>query len=233
MLINHNCIENLNWNNSQNFEKGQILILGSFNPYNPIENPEFYYGRSSNYFWKEIGLIVFNNENHFINSQNKLNFINEHKIVFYDLINSIEITEVNNDENTLNDFVSSNIFTNFTDNKIFTSSSKYRSNNKNINIRRNYNNNIINFIEASNSVRKIIHTLGNSRIDLNFNTKPREYSLNANGLQGLINSIIEVTNRKNILFNNISYSPSQIAVNRGGIQYRNQLRSWLKENLDL
>lgn len=235
MIVQHNSNINPTWNNTQNFGKGEILILGSFNPFNPNgNNPDFFYGRESNFFWKEIGIVLHNDENYFNRNELKTNFSNENKIIFMDIINSIEINEINNDQNIINDYINNEIFTNFTDSKLFTSTTAYQSNERNILIRRNYNISIKELLEGRNKIRKIIHTLGNSRIDENFLTNPIEINLRENGFQGYINSIVELTNFNNIYFNNSSFSPSQYAVNRGGpINYRDHLRDWLIENLEL
>ena len=109
MIIEHAYV---NWENyiPKNLK---TLILGSFNPNNEGQNANYYYGRSSNYFWKAIGEILFENQIYYFND-NQLNnhlvyqTMEKHQFCFYDLIKLINVTGVNeqHEENFINSKIS-------------------------------------------------------------------------------------------------------------------------------
>lgn len=227
MIIQH---ASENWNNFIP-KNVKTLILGSFNPLNPEEhlNTDYYYGRSSNYFWKAIGDILYDNQQHYFNNgqlNTELAFqtMETYQFCFLDLISSIAITG-NNEQHEIN-FVQERIYTNFEDSALFTTNTAFQ--NQNINIQRNYNQEILNFVQVHNP-EKLIHTLGNNRITQNLVANPLENALLHNGFQGFINNILEVAN----YFESISYSPSGRAVRAGNQDYYQNLKNWLQENLNL
>ena len=118
------------------------------------------------------------------------------------------------------------IFTEFSDSVLFTSDTNFQGNN--INVQRNYNNYIFEFIEI-NKPNRIIHTLGNNKIKINLTTKPKENNLGINGFQGFVDLIVENCEH----FETISKSPSGRAVNVGGQNYYQNLKEWLQNNLEL
>ena len=68
MVIQHNANVG-NWDNENILINAEVLILGSFNPFNLNgDNADFYYGRRSNYFWKIIGQELYNESAYFDNS---------------------------------------------------------------------------------------------------------------------------------------------------------------------
>lgn len=227
MVIDHNAIIN-NWNYNDVLQNANTIILGSFNPYNPQgENPDYYYGRRTNYLWTAIEEISNLNPTYFLNNvQNKLEFMLLHNFCFLDVIDSIEITEANQNNEIINQFVQKKIFTEFSDQVLFTTTTKFE--NTNIVLSRNYNENIVHLINQGN-IQKIIHTMGNNTIQMNLETKTKEYNLGINGFQGYINSIVNT----GINFIPTSYSPSGRAVRVGGHEYMTQLKEWLNEHLNL
>lgn len=225
MIVEH---ARVNW---ENFVPKVVktLILGSFNPNNPGHNTNYYYGRNSNFLWKAIGDVLFENQQHFL-ANNELNIelaretMEEYQFCFLDLIDNIEVTGQNFQH--VNQFLQENIFANFSDDKLFTTNANFLGNK--INIQRNYNQHVLNFINE-NSPENILHTLGKNRISGNFITKPIEAGLGQIGFQGFINQIVQNCN----YFEPISYSPSGHAVNAGAPEYYNNLKNWLRINLNL
>jgi hypothetical protein len=225
MVINHVCNEN-EWVKPQDIKGVKTLILGSFNPYNPNgNNTDYYYGRSSNYFWKVVASLLYKEKDYFTdNCKRKLEVMEHYKFCFLDVISSINITSPNNNDLIVNQFVNEHIFTDFTDSKLFTTKHKEAG----VTVQRQYNAEIIDSIEEL-SIKKVIHTMGQNTINLNFKTKPLEKGLEINGLQGHINSIRET----DVYFEPISFSPSQYAVHAGGPEYLQRLTNWMKENLEI
>jgi len=214
------------WEIPEVLKNANTIILGSFNPYNPEkENTDYYYGRNSNFLWKTIASIIGKNEDFFQdNFDRKYEVMVDLKFGFMDIIDSIEISGNNSDE--LDEYIRQNIFTNFLDQKIFTSKTKF--NETVIRLKRNYNHRI-NDVIKSNCVTKIIHTMGNSRISLDLKTTPKESNLGKNGFQYLINSI----SSHHIEFDFTSYSPSGYATRKGGNEYPKILKNWLTKNLSV
>lgn len=226
MIIRHVALEN-EWNRNDVLQNAQKLILGSFNPYNPNgDNADYYYGRSTNYFWKAIAEINNMNPNIFFNNLNlKLEYMHEYKFCFYDIINSVEINSQNGNELALNKFIDQKIYTEFSDQVLFTSRTSFENNQ--ITLVRSYNSNILSLLEEGR-IRKIIHTMGNNTIGRNLITSPKEMALGINGFQGYVNEIIR---NPNSTFVPQSFSPSGRAVNTKGLIYYNGLKAWLNEHI--
>lgn len=223
MIIRHTALEN-NWNINQVLTNSNILILGSFNPFNSNgNNTDFYYGRSTNYLWRIIAEMSGRDSNYFLNNLNrKLEVMIEKKFCFLDIIDSIDISANNNQIES--EFIQRKIFNEYSDKVLFTTNQKFDSHN--VRVTRNYNHSIIPMINRSN-INKIIHTMGNNRIKLNLETKPKEKMLGHNGFQGFINSI----SNQVVEFVPESYSPSGRAVRTGGNRHLNSLRQWLNQHL--
>lgn len=218
MIIEHASV---NWKNYIP-KKVKTLVLGSFNPNNPLNNTDYFYGRSSNYFWKFIADILEFNEDYFCgNYERKVEVMEKYGFCFLDLISSISVNGIN--ENHEYNFKNDKIFKEYSDGVLFTSNTNFRGHN--INVQRIYNIEILNFINA-HYPKRIIHTLGNTRINNNFHSKPVE-------LQNFINQILAISEQSNAIFNPISYSPSGRAVRVGGINYYQNLKNWLQDNLEL
>lgn len=80
----------------------KVLILGSFPPPRKRWSMDFYYPNKTNDFWKIIGHIFFNNEQHFINRATKgfkqadiIEFLNEKGIAMYDAATAVRRTQGN------------------------------------------------------------------------------------------------------------------------------------------
>lgn len=218
MIIEHASV---NWKNYIP-KKVKTLVLGSFNPNNPLNNTDYFYGRSSNYFWIVIADILEFNEDYFCgNYERKVEVMEKYGFCFLDLISSISVNGIN--ENHEYNFKNDKIFKEYSDGVLFTSNTNFRGHN--INVQRIYNIEILNFINA-HYPKRIIHTLGNTRINNNFHSKPVE-------LQNFINQILAISEQSNAIFNPISYSPSGRAVRVGGINYYQNLKNWLQDNLEL
>lgn len=221
MIIEHASV---NWENYIP-KNVKTLILGSFNPNNLNNNTDYYYGRSSNYFWKVIANILNYNEDYFCgNLERKVEIMEKYGFCFLDLISSISVTGIN--ENHENNFKNVKIFTEYSDGVLFTTNTNFRGHN--INVQRIYNIEILNFINV-HYPKRIIHTLGNNTIDNEFNTKKKENNLGINGFQGFINLIIESCE----YFEPISLSPSGRAVRVGGQNYYENLKIWIQNNLEI
>lgn len=227
MEIHHSLV---NWNlenlNSIS-KKSKTLILGSFNPNNPNpnENTDFYYGRNTNHFWKSIIRNLNLPENHFTNNrQNKIDCMDKYKFYFFDIINSINLTC--NDENILNQYVNQHIYNNYADNELFRVF-PFNFNNQLISKTLEFNYQIIDFLER-NKITKVIHTLGNSRIGNNLIARPININL---GFNPFVTQIVNTCNDNEIEFVATSFSPSQIAVNLGGQDYRDNLDNWIFHNV--
>ena len=228
MVIEHAGIIG-KWNNFQNFTYAKVLILGSFNPYNPNgDNTDFYYGRCSNYLWKAIAEIQGFYSTLYCNNLNaKLQLMSIKKFCFLDLIKSIKVESENNDYSIVNQFVNNEIFNGFSDSKLFTTKTNIQ--NHNIIVSLSFNEQIIQIFN-DNSINTVIHTLGNSTIDENF-IGLKQKRLGINGINGFVNFLKESC--PNVNFIGQSYSPSQFAVNRGGVQYYRNLKIWLNSHLNL
>jgi hypothetical protein len=226
MIISHVALEN-EWNRTEILQNAQKLILGSFNPYNLNgNNTDYYYGRNTNYFWKAIAEINNLNPNIFFNNLDlKLEYMKLYRFCFLDVIDYIEIVSQENNDLIINNFINQKIYNEFSDQVLFTTNTLFQNNN--ITVRRTYNGSILNLIQ-NGRIQKIIHTMGNNTININFTTKWQENMLGVNGFQGFINQIL---NQNNINFISQSYSPSGRAVKIGGTNYFNGLKNWLNEHI--
>lgn len=202
-----------NWITPAQIDNPRTLVLGSFNPY--FENGQvvdYFYGRSSNYFWKTIAHIIgHEDEDYFLNNlQRKLEVLNNH-FCCLDVIDCIEFTSES--ELFLTEYIDKKVRTNFLDQSIFITKSKF-GNSENVFLRRTYNQTVINLLENSDSIEKVINTMGNSRIDTQL-TNPRERGLGIQGFEGYINRIKTICSNREIQFINQSFSPSAYAVRNG------------------
>ena len=211
--VYHQSEKNKNWPSlssllNLNDDDSKItLIIGSFNPYNNSgSNPDYYYGRNSNYFWKIISKIKENNDDDYytnseISTEDRLNRKKEalkNKFICLDLIKSIDVI---GEENDVDDFIKNNVFKNYFDSKIFTTVHRE----KKVKVIRDYDTQrIVNTIN-SEKIKSVIHTLG-GRIKSG-KTSPIELSKE-------IEIIQNVCNQNDIEFIFSSESPSQINVNR-------------------
>jgi hypothetical protein len=226
MIVRHVALEN-EWNTNENLQNAQKLILGSFNPYNVNgDNTDYFYGRCTNYFWKALAELNNLNPNIFFNNLDlKLEYMHRYRFCFMDVIDSIEIECQDNNELIMNNFINQKIHTEFSDQVLFTTRTSFENNE--INVTRTYNHSIINLIRQG-GIQRVIHTMGNNTIGIDFRTKWQENRLGANGFQGFIN---QIRNQNNINFISQSYSPSGRAVKTGGPNYFNNLKNWLQSNI--
>jgi G:T/U-mismatch repair DNA glycosylase len=229
--IMHQSISN-KWDELNLIKNPKILILGSFNPYNPNnnKNTDYYYGRSSNHFWKSIARNLNFHEDFFYNNpERKFEVMNKYHFCFLDIINSLKI-ECEND-NFLNNFIESNIYSGYSDNIIFTTKTKLKSAKSNINIKRarEYNHKVFDLLN-SKTIKTVIHTMGNSRITQNLEVKPLEKGLKEKGLHNYFNRIIDTCKENNVYFEKKSFSPSDYAISTKKTNI-NDLDNWIKENL--
>ena len=115
--------EVFDWNSKQPIEP-KVLILGSFNPYNPTHNSptDFYYSRKpkrggGNRFWTTIGKLKYNKPKYFReNPERRFEELVESEFMFLDLIKSIEF--ISEDEMILNQFLNKKVYGNFGDSDI-------------------------------------------------------------------------------------------------------------------
>lgn len=232
MIFIKHTSEEQNWNEvpeiMELIENAKILVLGSFNPYNPNgNNTDFYYGRCSNYFWKVIAEIEGKDENHYCdNLERKIQTMRKYSFCFLDLIESIEISSEKLDLKIVEDFVQNKIYKGYSDQVLFTSKTKYK--NQNLIIKRNYNNHVLEVLNNT-KINVVIHTLGNRTISRELITKPAEKILGDKGFQGYLN-LIKNSIESGCLIP-ISYSPSAYAVRKLGKKHSEDLKSWFKSYL--
>ena len=229
--IEHQSIAN-NWIKPHQISNPKTLVLGSFNPYTSKKNSvDYYYGRNKNHFWKTIALIYGKNENYFFQPENgfdrKLEIM-KNKFCCVDVIDSIEFKS--EDSNLLEKYVENEVLKNFLDQKIWRTKTFYKKQ-TNINLVRHYNYYILDFLNQSNSINKIIHTMGEDRITNN-QSKPKEKNLNDLGFAFFIEEIKKICINKNIEFILESYSPSDYAIKTNKTD-KIKLNDWLKTNLYL
>lgn len=221
----------LSWIKPIEISQPQTLVLGSFNPFeNFSKTVDYYYGRGTNHFWKAIAQIINKDQDYFFNNQYGLQRkkeIMQNRFCCLDVINSIDFESQN--LIALSEYLSNNIFSNYQDQKIWTSKTKYTNND--IFINRNYNYLIIDFLKSSNSINKVIQTMGNKRIS-DYSTNPKEKNKGKQGFVAYINTIKDICTEKNISFVKETYSPSNYAVNNGSTNIE-ELKRWLKINLNL
>ena len=225
--VRHQCLE-LNWPSINQITNPKTLVLGSFNPYNGRTNAvDYYYGRTSNYFWKTIAFIRELDENYYNQGIERKLEIMMDRFICMDVINQIEFSAEN--QELLTEYINNNIFSNFLDQKIWVSKTNFRNNY--IKLSRSYNQNIITSIQNTNSIEKVIHTMGGDRINED-NATPQERKLYELGFNSYVNNIKKICREKGIAFITQSYSPSSYAVNNGTTP-KNDLRNFLRENLFL
>ncbi|HLV15604.1 MAG TPA: hypothetical protein VKY41_10510 [Xanthomarina sp.] len=228
MIIQHALV---NWdleNLNPIFKKSKTLVLGSFNPNKPDPNQitDFYYGRTTNHFWKSIARNMNLPENHFTNNlQDKIVCMNKYRFFCCDIINSIELECAN--EEVLNQYVNERIYTKYEDKELFRVRRPFNFNNQLFYKTLEFNHQIIELLEQNN-ITKVIHTLGNRRIENNLIARPLNINL---GFNPFVTQIINTCNNNEIEFVSTSYSPSQTAVNRGGQDYRDNLDNWINQHI--
>lgn len=228
----HQSIE-LNWLKPTEIDNPKTLVLGSFNPYNPSRNSDldYFYGRSVNHFWKSIARSTNKNENYFFDTQyglqNKKDVMKE-RFCCVDVINKITFTAQR--EEILNEYLCKKVFAKFLDQTIWTTKTKYENNS--IELKREYNTSILDFLQQTTSIKRVIHTMGTNRIRDRKNIKPKEARLNNSGFRSFVTKIIDLCIEKQIDFVFESLSPSNYAVQNGRTK-EHDLDCWLKKNLYL
>lgn len=228
--VEHQSIK-LPWIKPIDISHPKTLVLGSFNPFENTKNTvDYFYGRDTNHFWKAIAQIISEEQDYFFDNQHGLqrkNQVMQNRFCCLDVINSIDFEC--QDPIVLREYLSNNIFSNYKDQKLWTSKTNYSNND--ILINRNYNDLIIEFLKSSNSINKVIHTMGNNRISI-YSANPKEKKKGIHGFSGYIKTIKDICKEKNISFIQETYSPSQYAVNKGNTNVE-ELKRWLKDNLNL
>jgi hypothetical protein len=229
--VKHQSVE-LGWIKDDEISKPKTLVLGSFNPFeNVTKSVDYYYGRNKNHFWRTIANILKKNEEYFFDSEegfNRKKEIMQNRFICYDVIDSIQFRSEN--QFALDEYLMNEIFKNYSDQKIWTSKTKYK-NSYSIQISRNYNQSIIDFLNSNNSIKYVIHTMGSNRISER-SAFPLETKLLDCGFNGYIMKIRKICMQKNIEFIFESYSPSDYAVKNGKTK-KDELMLWLKTNLKL
>jgi G:T/U-mismatch repair DNA glycosylase len=228
-IIKHQSIE-LNWIHPNELLNPKTLVLGSFNPFENIENKtDYYYGREQNYFWKTIAVAIKEEENYFFDKakgyQRKIEIM-EKRFCCFDVIDSIDF--YCQDEKLLLEYLNNEIFSKFLDQKIWTSKTKYKQ--APITLTRKYNDSIIDFLKQSESITKVIHTMGNNRLSES-STNPKERKKEF-GFEKFMAKIKAVCDKKNIAIEYFSLSPSGYAI-KTGKTHKDALQNWLIENLEL
>lgn len=227
--VRHHSVEK-QWSKNIKIDNPKVLVLGSFNPYNPNgkNDVDYYYGRESNHFWRSIGKQTQNDESYFLGKENhrrKLDLLDENFICF-DAIDSVHFSS--STEELLKHFIQENIFSGFQDQTIWTVDTKYRG----VGIRGviKFNNSVLDYIKNSNSILKVIHTMGKNKVFQADISKPAKKT--KNGLKEYIHQIYTICQKKGVEFCLDSYSPSGYAV-KNGYTKREDLDQWLKTHLNL
>ena len=230
ITVNHQSVV-LKWNKIK-VENPQTLVLGSFNPFESNSNSvDYYYGRSKNHFWKSIAKIIGKDENWFFCTKDGLHrkiASMTNSFICFDVIENIEISS--SDIIELKSYIDSNIFNNFLDSKIWTSKTNSPKGIQ-VYLTRKYNQNVVEYLKASESISKVIHTMGVNRLSQK-KTYPQERSLSRNGFNGYINQILEICREKKIEFIFESLSPSDYAIKSGKVSCID-LEKFIKQNIPL
>jgi len=71
----------------------ETLIIGTFNPDTPDNDAKFFYGRSRNYLWRLLPTAFGEPDLKQATKEEKVAFINRHKLNLIDLIEEIEVDE--------------------------------------------------------------------------------------------------------------------------------------------
>lgn len=71
----------------------ETLIIGTFNPEAANNDAEFFYGRNRNYLWRLLPTAFGKTDLKGASKQEKMDFIEGHKIDFIDLIEEIQVDE--------------------------------------------------------------------------------------------------------------------------------------------
>jgi hypothetical protein len=225
--VRHQYLE-LNWPSLNQIINPRTLVLGSFNPYNGRTNVvDYYYGRSSNYFWKTIASIRELDENYFYQRIERKLEIMKCRFICMDIINEINFSS--DKQEFLNEYINNKIFSNFLDQNIWVSKTNFRNND--IQLSRSYNQDVINLLRNTTTITKVIHTMGNIRINT-LSTNPKEKRLGNMGFQSYVSQIKNICQERGIEFINQSLSPSSYAVNNGNTSL-NELSDYLRNNLNL
>lgn len=227
-VMHHSLIKE--WSKNINIVNPKVLVLGSFNPFNPKgkNDVDYYYGRDSNHFWRSIGRVCRKDELYYLgnnNYQRKLEIMKE-KFLCLDVIDSIEFTCDN--EFILREFINKKIFSEFKDQTIWTTDTTF--NRKKISGKIVYNNLVLDFLERSKSIMKVIHTMGANRVPVNKISRSMHSS--KNGFIQYMQKVYSTCQKKGIEFVFDSYSPSGYAVKAGRTNIE-VLDSWLGTNLNL
>jgi G:T/U-mismatch repair DNA glycosylase len=227
--VKHQSIE-LGWIEPNEIINPKTLVLGSFNPYeSKTKSVDYYYGRTKNHFWRTIANIIKKDEEYFFDKLNgfkRKKEIMQNRFCCLDVIDSIDFKAEN--DSTLDNYLKNEIFSNYLDQKIWSSKTKYKKQDS-IQIIRKYNQSIIDFLNKSNSIEIVIHTMGVNRISKD-SANPKEAKLMDSGFNGFIKKIKTICEQKNIDFVLDSYSPSDYAVKTVKTK-KDDLNHWLKTNL--
>lgn len=232
MRVQHQALA-LNWLTPSALNGPRTLVIGSFNPCNPNDQSglDYYYGRKKNHFWKSIARNIGQNEAYFFDAESGLNRkieIMSGNFCCLDAINSIDFEC--EDTEILNNYLNEKVFGEFFDSTIFTTTKRFQG--VKIKQTRNYNNSILELLSETNTIQRVIHTMGNSRVSDFNNITPKERNVNPIGFREFIRQIIAICNEKRIYFDYNSFSPSQYAVNKGATPIQN-LDNWLRNSLNL
>jgi hypothetical protein len=223
MKVKHQALV-FGWENNS-VASPKTLVLGSFNPYNNNSTSvDYFYGRKTNHFWKSIARnLGIDCERLFGQDSiaSKLSIM-QNRFVCMDVIDSLEISSVKEDDEIK--YINENVFSNFYDSKIWVTKTG------DINVKRDYNRRVIDFLSHSDSISKVVHTMGYDRIRSAKEIKPKEKSLGINGFGQYVNDIFQVCSNRHIEFVFETYSPSGYAVNSKKTDI-SKLDSWVREHI--
>ena len=228
-IISHQALQ-LKWIQPTDIPNPKTLVLGSFNPFNPDgDTVDYYYGRSSNFFWKRIAVILGHEETFFLHREQgftrKLDAMSN-RFCCLDIVNHIKV-DGQNDE-VVNKYIKNRIFSNFADSELF----KSKFNGGNVNLRRVYNETVLETLKNTKSINKVIHTMGPRRITDRIRGNPKELNRGTDGLFGFMSQVFDTCDKRDIALVFDSFSPSAYAVKNKSTQIPD-LDNWLIEHLHL
>lgn len=226
--IIHRC-NSENWIKTEEIINPQTLVLGSFNPMlsciikdesnndfpvqvnrKMCDNVNYYYGRPQNYFWKIIAEIKGKESGFYFNSDKNIKLETlQNSFICLDVIDSLTIEC--DDLNLMKEYIEKDIFKTFSDSALFTNKTKY----KKIFQKREYNKEVLNYIKDSTSLKKVIHTMGETRISAT-KISPSTDDLSGKSFKNYIAEIIDECKKKRIEFIYNSQSPSSWSIRKKG-----------------
>ncbi|MDB4655759.1 hypothetical protein OAE48_02825 [Flavobacteriales bacterium] len=205
---------------NENVTKPITLVLGSFNPYdeNLASIPEFYYCRipnrgRGNQFWPSIARNLQLSEDLRVDEQSRLEIMAKHKFIFLDLIDELVVESEN--EKDIEKFINDKIIKGFSDSVVWAKQTS------GVAVSRSYNHRIVKLIEETESITRIVNTLGTGRGNLNFNQNEADWQT----FKADLCEVCRKTNSTNLILDSRSPSPQGVGDDQIGFD------RWVRNNI--